>query len=457
MKKYLAALAFLLILLMVPQKGFAAFDSDFSGGLLDKNIFVLKGSTPENSINTRSNGLTDKNINTGLRFSAYGGNADRAILESAFKEPATVSAIKLFGYNNKNKNISASVGFLNKDGEYIQVNGENFVKISLEQDGSLIEIPRTSGIYRVIIINDSKEAVSISEINLYDYGVRPLELSANAESTSVSLKWNSVAGSLGYNVERSTTTGGPYEKIASVVETTYRDLNVVYGKTYFYVITSVNDKGEGQKSNEASATPYPSEETSEVTIDIESAKDKVFLNETFTVQAVLNNATNIFAEDFNVKYDKTRFQLVKVEAADHMGLFHNGTVAEDTVRLITASLGKNYGINEKGTLVHFTFKAIGLGKGKIDVTKGKIADNGTTETTLTDVNFGKKEIEVIGGDFTNFTLKHLGFLGYNYTENKNKLTDELKNLLGSAGNVADVDLVQLTNAILANPNYDFNK
>jgi Cohesin domain len=218
-----------------------------------------------------------------------------------------------------------------------------------------------------------------------------------------------------YTIKRSKTHSGPYEKIAAgVTETTYTDLNVVNGTTYYYIVTPFNNSGIGSRTNEASATPL----VSEVTLDIESAKDKVFLNEIFTVQAVLNNATNIYAEDFNVKYDKTRFQLVKVEAADHMGLFHNGTVAEDTVRLITASLGKNYGINEKGTLVHFTFKAIGLGKGKIDVTKGKIADNGTTETTL---------------------------------------TDELKNLLGSAGNVADVDLVQLTNAILANPNYDFNK
>ncbi|KJB88016.1 hypothetical protein AZ66_09835 [Paenibacillus sp. E194] len=45
----------------------------------------------------------------------------------------------------------------------------------------------------------------------------------------------------------------------------------------------------------------------------------------------MDNATNIYVEDINVKYDKTRFQLVKVEAADHIGLFHNGTVADDTV------------------------------------------------------------------------------------------------------------------------------
>ncbi|MGG0812206.1 cohesin domain-containing protein [Paenibacillus alvei] len=390
-----------------------------------------------------------------------GGDQGRAIANLV--EPATVRAIRL------NANNALSVAFFDKDGAYIKVNGENVTKISLEQaDGRLIEIPRTSGIASVALFNDpmKPEPVNVFEFNIYEYAMKPPALSTNAETNSVNLKWSQVADTIGYTIERSTTPGGPYEKIGDVADgttTTYRDLNLENGKTYYYVVTPIYDNKTGLKSNEVSATP----QASEVTLDIESAKEKVLLDETFTVAAVLNNATNIYAEDFNVTYDKTQFQLVNVEAADHMGLFHKGNVSEDTIRLITASLGKDYGINGKGTLVHFTFKAIGLGKGKIDVAKGKIADNGTTETTLADRNFGEKVIEVVvdgsggngngDGKSTNFTLKHLGFLGFNYTEDKNKLTDELKNLLGSAGNVADVDLVQLTNAILANPNYDFNK
>ena len=188
-------------------------------------------------------------------------------------------------------------------------------------------------------------------------------------------------------------------------------------------------------------------------LNVESAKDKVFLNETFTVQTVLDSVYNIYAEDFNIQYDKTRFQLVKVEAANHMGLFYNEKVTDDTVRLITASLGRDHGINGKGTLVNLTFKAIGIGKGKVDATRGKIADNGITETTLEAINCGEKEIEVLAGEFS---LKHLGFLGYNYNQNKSVLTDDLKALLGSTGSVADLDLVDLTKAILANPKYDFN-
>ncbi|MEQ7049104.1 cohesin domain-containing protein [Paenibacillaceae sp. P-4] len=448
-KKYLAFLAFMLILLVVPQKGYAAVD--YRGGILDGASLYLNSS--ENVGGSLFNEATDNNEETKIAMTGRNVGGDRDHIVKPFTEPVTVSAIRV------KANKSINVGFYDKNGRYITVNGKTLNKISAEEaDGRLIPIPQTKGIYKAILFNDLSVPVDIYEFNLYNdngYVTEESELTASGAVNSVNLKWDSVKNATGYTIERSKTHGGPYEKIAtaSVTETTYTDLNVVNGTTYYYIVTPFNSLGNGPRTNEASAMP----QASGVTLDIESAKDKVFLNETFTVQAVLNNATNIYAEDFNVKYDKTRFQLVKVEAADHMGLFHNGTVADDTVRLITASLGKDYGINGKGTLVHFTFKAIGLGKGKIDATKGKIADNGTTEVTLTEENCGEKEIEVIGGELTNFTLKHLGFLGFNYSEDKNKLTDELKNLLGSTGNVADVDLVQLTNAILANPNYDFNK
>lgn len=64
----------------------------------------------------------------------------------------------------------------------------------------------------------------------------------------------------GYNVYRSTTTGGPYQKInpSLVTGTTYTDSGVVAGSKYFYVATSVATGLESLNSNEASATiPTP--------------------------------------------------------------------------------------------------------------------------------------------------------------------------------------------------------
>ncbi|MCY7487771.1 cohesin domain-containing protein [Paenibacillus alvei] len=192
----------------------------------------------------------------------------------------------------------------------------------------------------------------------------------------------------------------------------------------------------------------------EPVLDVTSVSDRVYLNEEFTVQLALNNVQNIYAEDFTIDYDKTRFQLVGFETTDKMMIVHH---SDDPLRFITASKGKANGINGDGVLLHLKFKAIGLGKGKVDATKAKIADNGKTELTLATENVGEKTIEVIANANTDFSLKHLGQLAYYYEDDKSNLSTDLKDLLGQAGSIGDVDLNKLVQEILANPNYDLNK
>ena len=67
-------------------------------------------------------------------------------------------------------------------------------------------------------------------------------------SYSVELSWKASTSSdvIGYNVFRSTTSGGPYTKINPVViaGTNYKDPSVAAGKTYYYVSTAVNGSEE---------------------------------------------------------------------------------------------------------------------------------------------------------------------------------------------------------------------
>jgi hypothetical protein len=81
---------------------------------------------------------------------------------------------------------------------------------------------------------------------------------ASASAHSVSLAWNpsSSGAVVGYNVYRGTTTGGPYNKINSSLEssTAFGDANVAAGKTYFYVVTAVDGGGtESGFSNQVKA------------------------------------------------------------------------------------------------------------------------------------------------------------------------------------------------------------
>jgi hypothetical protein len=78
---------------------------------------------------------------------------------------------------------------------------------------------------------------------------------------SVTLNWKAPApihgrGIIGYNVYRSTKSGGPYEVIAlRVIPATYTDKDVESGKTYYYVITSIDQAGrESKHSEEVRAT-----------------------------------------------------------------------------------------------------------------------------------------------------------------------------------------------------------
>ena len=74
----------------------------------------------------------------------------------------------------------------------------------------------------------------------------------------VGLLWDpSISVVDGYNVYRSTVSGGPYTKINAtlVPQTTFADDTVQAGVTYFYVVVAVDAGGvRSQDSNEAQAS-----------------------------------------------------------------------------------------------------------------------------------------------------------------------------------------------------------
>lgn len=67
---------------------------------------------------------------------------------------------------------------------------------------------------------------------------------ASASPAGIALTWDAVAGDpslYGYEVRRSTTAGGPYATIATVIgAAAYTDTNVNQGATYYYVVRAVD-------------------------------------------------------------------------------------------------------------------------------------------------------------------------------------------------------------------------
>ncbi|WP_216633871.1 hypothetical protein [Paenibacillus alvei] len=71
----------------------------------------------------------------------------------------------------------------------------------------------------------------------------------------VKLEWVTT-GAKAYNVRRSTSPGGPYSELANnIVGTSYTDKLVDNGKTYYYVVTAVNEAGLSADSPEKSIQP----------------------------------------------------------------------------------------------------------------------------------------------------------------------------------------------------------
>lgn len=78
----------------------------------------------------------------------------------------------------------------------------------------------------------------------------------DGEGLKVELNWAASPGASGYNVKRTTTSGGPYTLVASEIpEPSFTDTTVQHGLTYFYVVSAVNEGGESANSAEMSFTP----------------------------------------------------------------------------------------------------------------------------------------------------------------------------------------------------------
>ena len=82
------------------------------------------------------------------------------------------------------------------------------------------------------------------------------DLTARAKTSKVQLTWTHIPDTDHYDIYRSTTRGGPYEKIGETTSSTYLDTTVTNGITYYYMIMRIWDNGNRKcNSNEISATP----------------------------------------------------------------------------------------------------------------------------------------------------------------------------------------------------------
>ena len=149
-------------------------------------------------------------------------------------------------------------------GPYTKVNGA-LVTVSNYTDTGL-----TNGTTYYYVVraedNGTNESGNSSEVSATPAALPPAAptgLVATAGDLQISLNWddNTEPDLAGYNVYRSTATGGQYTKVngALVTVSDYSDTGLISGVTYYYVVRAENTSTqESGNSNEASATPYAS-------------------------------------------------------------------------------------------------------------------------------------------------------------------------------------------------------
>ncbi len=102
-----------------------------------------------------------------------------------------------------------------------------------------------------LVISSNSVAGASQSIGLSGSGISVL-------GPSVTLSWSpSVSANIaGYNIYRSSVSGGPYELISGpIAGATFTDTNVTPGQTYYYVLTSVSSSGvESGFSGQAAVT-----------------------------------------------------------------------------------------------------------------------------------------------------------------------------------------------------------
>jgi hypothetical protein len=115
--------------------------------------------------------------------------------------------------------------------------------------GAYLVTPANSG----FVFSPANQSVNISTASVSGVNFTATPQTAH----SVGLAWNASTSTVaGYNVYRSTVSGGPYTKInlSLVAVLNYTDSTVQSGATYFYVTTAVDSIGnESTYSNEVSA------------------------------------------------------------------------------------------------------------------------------------------------------------------------------------------------------------
>jgi len=231
-------------------------------------------------------------------------------------------------------------------------------------------------------------------------------------------------------------------------------LGVVEASGKIYAIGGYNNSNGSLSTVEVFSPPTSSDNAS---ITVESPNTEVKINEEFTTDIVLNNSTDILAEDIKITYDTTLFEFIGYEEVTGLNVYHlDHDDTTGTIRTIIASEGKDNAVNSTtAPLLSLKFKAIGEGEGKIDAISARIATT-EDEWDLLEEECYEITITVISSDYQDvnrsgeFTLIDLAIDAYYYNDFESVDTSKYDADVVIDNKIDDLDLSAIVSEILAN-------
>jgi beta-glucanase (GH16 family) len=130
-----------------------------------------------------------------------------------------------------------------------------FLLMNFATGGNYVGNPSTNAIAASL-----PAEIQVDYVRVYQAGLPTVPpstvtgLTATQSGASVLLNWNTANNAASYFVKRSLVSGGPYTTNANPSATTYTDTTATNCTTYYYVVSGVNNIGEGTNSNEAAVT-----------------------------------------------------------------------------------------------------------------------------------------------------------------------------------------------------------
>lgn len=136
---------------------------------------------------------------------------------------------------------------------------------------------------------------------------------------------------------------------------------------------------------------------SRLILNVEPEKGNINLNEIVSTNLVIDNITEIAAEDITIKYDNTKLQFLGYEQVEGIMLAKIKTT-DSELRFILVSKGANNIVNSKKVLLKINFKGIATGNASIDVASGMVSDGIKMKKTLEAEQCGESTIKIAEGE-----------------------------------------------------------